>query len=177
MVEFNGLEIGLIENEEVLTEILETLEKEAAGYYGCPVKVEEKVTVREVFLPLEEEESEKVYDQLRNMLRYKVAAKMVTVNDKDVLPLSSAEDVEKLYEIVASAFIPQKENVLLENVQLAEKISTRIIYCIRKISDVNPGCSSVRGTDRKEIYLFPGEFFMEFLEITVFIDELRAILS
>ncbi len=155
MVELNGLEIGLIASEEVLDEILTTLEKEAADYYGCLVKLEETVTLREVFLPLEEEETEKVYNQLRNMLSYKVAARMVTVNGKDVLPLSSEEDVDLLYEIVASAFIPQKENVLLENVQMAEKISTRDYYCYpEEISDIETlAAVLLRGTDRREIYL------------------------
>lgn len=155
MVKVNGMEIGLLAGEDDLAEILDTLEKEAANYYGRPVMVDEDVTVAKVFRPLEEEEPEKVYAQLRNMLSYKVAAQMVTVNGKDVLPLSSDADVDLLYEIVASAFIPQKENVLLENVQTSEKITTRDYYCYpENICDVETlAAVLLRGTDRREIYL------------------------
>jgi murein DD-endopeptidase MepM/ murein hydrolase activator NlpD len=155
MVEINGLKIGLLADEDVLGEILCTLEKEAADYYGRPVKVEEKVTARKVFLPLEEEEPEKVYAQLRNMLSYKVAAKMVIVNGKEVLPLTSEDDVDLLYEMVASAFIPQKENVLLKNIETAEKITTRDYFCYpEEICDPETlAAVLLRGTDRKETYL------------------------
>ena len=155
MVELNGMEIGLIASEDDLDEILLTLEKEAEDYYGRPVKLEETVTAREVHLPLEEEEPEKVYAQLRNMLSYKVAAQMVTVNGKDILPLSSEKDVDSLYEIVANAFISPKENVLLENVQVEEKISTRDYYCYpEEICDVETVANVLlRGTDRREVYL------------------------
>ncbi|NLX92105.1 MAG: M23 family metallopeptidase [Firmicutes bacterium] len=155
MVKLNDMEIGLLAGEDDLAEILDTLEKEAANYYGRPVKVNEEVTATKVFLPLAEEEPEKVYAQLRNMLSYKVAARMVTVNGKDVLPLSSDADVDLLYEMVASAFIPQKENVLLENIQLSEKISTREYYCSPEdICDVETlAAVLLRGTDRREVYL------------------------
>ena len=155
MVELNGMEIGLIASEDDLDEILLTLENEAADYYGRPVKLEETVTAREVHLPLEEAEPEKVYAQLHNMISYKVAAQMVTVNGKDVLPLSSEEDVDFLYEIVASAFISPKENVLLENVQVEEKISIREYYCYpEEICDVETVAAVLlRGTDRREVYL------------------------
>lgn len=155
MVEVNGLEIGLLASEDVLDEILSTLEKEAADYYGRPVKLVKKVTARKVFLPLEKEETEKVYAQLHNMLSYKVAARMVTVNGKDVLPLSSEKDVDLLYEIVASAFIPQEENVLLEDIETAEKITTREYFCYpEEICDIETLATVLlRGTDRKEVYL------------------------
>ena len=89
------------------------------------------------------------------MLSYKVAAQMVTVNGKDILPLSSEKDVDSLYEIVANAFISPKENVLLENVQVEEKISTRDYYCYpEEICDVETVANVLlRGTDRREVYL------------------------
>ncbi len=155
MVEMNGLKIGLLADEDALEEILGRLEREAAEYYGRPVQAEENVTARKVFLPLEEEQPEKVYAQLHNMLSYKVAAKMVIVNEKDVLPLKSEKDVDLLYEMVASAFIPQKENVLLENIETAEKITTREYYCNPEEISSPETLAAVllRGTDRKETYL------------------------
>ena len=155
MVEVNGLEVGLLANEEELEEILCTLESEAAEYYGRPAKVAEEVVAKKVFLPLREGEPEKVFAQLHNMLSYKVAAKMVIVNGKEVLPLNSEEDVDLLHEMVASAFIPKEENVLLKNVETAEKVTTRDgFYYPEEICDPETLASVLlRGTDRKETYL------------------------
>ena len=154
MVKVNGMEIGLLAGEDDLAEILDTLEKEAANYYGRPVMVDEDVTVAKVFRPLEEEEPEKVYAQLRNMLNYKVAAQMVTVNGKDVLPLSSDADVDLLYEIVASAFIPQKKMFCWKMFRHLKDHHQGLLLLSENICDVETlAAVLLRGTDRREIYL------------------------
>ena len=154
MVEVNNIPLGLISSEESLNEILSTLEDEASDYYMRPVKAEEEVTLTEVFLPLDKEEPDKISAQLRNMLSYRVAARMVSVNGKDVLPLSSEDDVALLYEIMASAYTPTGGNVKLEDVQMDEEITTYEYFCYPEdITDAETlAAILLRGTDRTEIY-------------------------
>jgi len=155
LVEVDGLQIGLISSEEALNEILDALNEEAADYYGMPVRAEEKVTYSEVFLPMEKGEPDKISAQLRNMLSYKVAARMVSVNGIDVLPLATEDEVALLYEQMASAFTPNSSNVLLEDVQVDERITTRDYYCYpEEISNAETlAAILLRGTDRREVYL------------------------
>ena len=154
MVEINDIPLGLISSEDSLNEILSTLEDEASDYYRRPVKAEEEVTFTEVFLPLDKEEPEKISDQLRSMLSYKVGARMVSVNGKDLLPLGSEDDVALLYELLATAYTPIGGNVKLEDVQMDEEISTYEYYCYPEdISDAETlAAILLRGTDRREVY-------------------------
>lgn len=151
----NGLEIGLISREEVLEEMLATLAEEASDFYGKPVVMVEKVILQEVHLPFAEPDEEKVLSNLRHLLSYKVKARMVTVDGRDVLPVGTEEEVEEIIRLIAGAYIPQKDNVSLEKVQLSENISSRPYYCYPEEIYAAETVASVllRGTDRREIYL------------------------
>jgi uncharacterized protein (DUF488 family) len=92
----NNYEVGLLSQKELLDEMLETLQQEASTFYGMPVITVEDVTVEKVFRPREEENPEKVFSQLRQMLSYKVEARMVTVDGRDILPVASEEDVARV---------------------------------------------------------------------------------
>jgi len=151
----DGYEIGLLAEEEMLGEILLRLQKEAADFYGLPVVAVEDVKVEKVFRPHAEEDPEKVLSQLRHMLSYKVQARMVTVDGRDILPVATQEDVDKVVELLAGAYLPQRSNVSLEAVQIHETVSSRVCYVYpEKLCDPETLASILlRGTDRKEIYL------------------------
>ncbi|NLL57772.1 MAG: peptidoglycan DD-metalloendopeptidase family protein [Firmicutes bacterium] len=154
-VYINGYEAGLLSEKETLDEMLKRLQDETSAFYGMPVVAVENVEIEEVFRPHEEEDAEKVFSHLRQMLSYKVEARMVTVDGKDILPLATEEEVEKVIELVAGAYLPQKANVSLEEVQIGETISSRPYYVYpEKLCDVETLASILlRGTDRKETYL------------------------
>jgi len=63
--------------------------------------------------------------------------------------------VDKIIELLAGAYLPQKDNVSLEKVQIGEVISSRVCHVHpEKLCDVETLVSVLlRGTDRKEIYL------------------------
>jgi murein DD-endopeptidase MepM/ murein hydrolase activator NlpD len=151
----DGLEIGLLAEEEELPEVLEDLRNKAVAYYGLPVVTVEEVTLEKVFRPSAEADVQKVYSQLRHMLSYKVAAKMVTVDDRDIFPVKTKDEVEKAIELVKGAYTSRQENVFLEKVQIGEKISFRSCYVYpEELYDVETLASVLlRGTDRREIYM------------------------
>jgi murein DD-endopeptidase MepM/ murein hydrolase activator NlpD len=151
----NNYEIGMLSEKDMLDEMLKTLQEEAAAFYGMPVVTVEEVNVAKVFRPHEEDNPEKVFSQLRHMLSYKVEARMVTVDGRDIFPVATEEDVNKVIELLAGAYLPHKTNVSLEAVQIGETISSRVHYAYpEKLYDVETLASILlRGTDRKEIYL------------------------
>ncbi len=149
------LEIGMLEEKQCLEQILEALEQEAKEFYEGSVKQVESVSLYPVHRPFEEPDPEKVRSQLRHILSYKKEARMVTVDGKDVLPLTCEDEVQKVVELLAGAYIPEKDNVSLEKVEMSEKIGSRSYYCYpEETYDVETLASILlRGTDRKEIYL------------------------
>lgn len=151
----NGYEIGLLAEKEMLNEMLKSLQEEASSFYGLPVIAVEDIKVEKVFRPYAEEDPEKVFSQLRHMLSYKVEARMVTVDGRDILPVATEEDVAKVMELLAGAYLPQKSNVSLEEVQIDEAISSRPYYVYPEELCEPETLASVllRGTDRKEVYL------------------------
>lgn len=154
-VSVNNFEVGLLSEKEMLDEMLKTLQEEAAAFYGMTVVTVEEVNIEKVFRPLEEENPEKVFSQLRHMLSYKVEARMVTVDGREIFPVATEEDVDKVIELLAGAYLPQKVNVSLEAVQIGESISSRVHYVYpEELYDTETVASILlRGTDRKEIYL------------------------
>ncbi|MDO9534037.1 MAG: M23 family metallopeptidase [Bacillota bacterium] len=151
----NDVEIGMLSDADILDDMLITLQDEASTFYGRPVIPVEKVSVEQVHRPFDEENSEKVFSQLRHLLSYKVEARMITVNGKEILPVASEEDVEKVLELVAVAYLPTSSNVFLEAVELGENLSSEIYYTYpEELYDVETVAAILlRGTDRKEIYL------------------------
>jgi murein DD-endopeptidase MepM/ murein hydrolase activator NlpD len=151
----DGEEIGLLEEEEKLEEMLTALQKEAELYYKRSVVPVESVTTEEVFRPQEKQNEEKVFSHLRYMLSYKVDSRMITVNGKDIFPVAADEDVEKVIELVQGAYITNDAKVSLQKVQMEEKISSREYYAYpEELYDVETVAAFLlRGTDRKKIYL------------------------
>jgi murein DD-endopeptidase MepM/ murein hydrolase activator NlpD len=151
----DDIEIGMLSDTDVLDEMLITLQDEASAFYGRPVMPVEEISVEQVHRPFEEENGEKVFSQLRHLLSYKVESRMITVNGKEILPVASEEDVEKVLELVAVAYLPTNSNVSLEAVELGENLSSEIHYAYAEdIFDVETVAAILlRGTDRKEIYL------------------------
>lgn len=150
-----NMEVGLIAEKEALDEVLGELEKEAELHYGRPVVLDTEVSAKKVFRPLQEDEQERVQSQLRHLLSYKVEARMVCVDEKEILPVSCDEQVAEVMEKVAGAYFSNEENVSLENVELKEKVSAEAYYChpeeIRSVDEV--ATILLRGTDRRETYL------------------------
>lgn len=151
----DGEEIGVLEEEEKLDEMLIALQKEAEAYYERPVVPVESVTIEKVFRPQEEQNEEKLFSHLRFMLSYKVDSRMITVNGKDIFPVATDEDVEKVIELVQFAYVTKDAKVSLQEVQMEEKISSREYYAYpEELYDVETVAAYLlRGTDRKEIYL------------------------
>ena len=80
---------------------------------------------------------------------------MITVNGKDIFPVATDEDVEKVIEPVQFAYVTKDAKVSLQEVQMEEKISSREYYAYpEELYDVETVAAYLlRGTDRKEIYL------------------------
>ncbi len=154
-VAVNGLEAGLLKKQEELPAILADLQAKAADNYDLPVVLVENVTLEKVFRPAGEADAQQVTAQLRHLLSYKVAAKMVTVNERDVFPVKTEKDVEKVIELVQNAYITCQENVLLEKVLIGEKISFRNCYVYpEELHDAGTLVSFLlQGTNRREVYL------------------------
>ncbi|MEW5919508.1 MAG: M23 family metallopeptidase [Bacillota bacterium] len=154
-VYINGQEMGLLAEKEALEEIRETLQQEASVFYGRPVLASVDVDCIKVYRPLAEEDPEKVTSQLRNALRYKIEALMVTVGGQDVVPVADQAALENVIATIASAYIPQKDNVSLKDVQIVEQIDCRPIYCYpEELRDADTVAAILlRGTDRRETYL------------------------
>ena len=154
-VSVDSSELGLLSQEKLLDEMLKTLQDEAEAFYGMPVVAVEEINVEEVFCPFQEKDPEKILSQLRQMLSYKVKAKMVMVDGRDILPVATEEEVDEITSLLAGAYLPHKSNVSLEEVQIGEAISSRSC-CVypEDLYDVETLASILlRGTDRKETYL------------------------
>ncbi len=151
----NGMEIGLLNEAGTLDEMLDDLHAEAAEFYGNPVAAVEEVSVEEVFRPLEDEDREEVFSKLRHLLSFKVEARMITIDGRDVLPVSSEKEREKVVELVAGAYLPDKDNVSLETVHMEEKLSCRPYYCYPEDLYEPETVATVllNGSDRLETYL------------------------
>lgn len=151
----DGEEVGLLAEEEELEEMLIALREEAEMYYERPVVPVESVTVEEVHRSREEPNEDKVFSLLRYMLSYKVDSRMITVNGKDVYPVATAEDVDKVIELVQGAFVTNDEKVSLQEVQMEEKISSRKYYAYpEELYDAEAVAAILlKGTDEKKVYL------------------------
>ncbi len=154
-VYINGLEIGTLEEEQYLSDILQELEEEAAAFYGGPVKLIETIQLQAVHRPFDEPDAEKVRSQLRHALTYKKEARMITVDGKDILPVACEDEVNAVIALLGGAYVPDKDNVFLEKVELSEKVDSRRYYCYPEdIYDMEAVAAILlRGTDRREIYL------------------------
>lgn len=151
----DGEEIGLLAEEEKLEEMLTMLREEAEVYYERPVVPVESVTVEEVFCPREEQNEDKVFSLLRYMLSYKVNSRMITINGKDIFPVATAEDVDKVIELVQGAYVTDDEKVSLQKVQMEEKIASREYYAYSEdLYDVETVAAYLlKGTDKTKVYL------------------------
>ncbi len=151
----DGEEVGLLEEEGQLDEMLIALQKEAEFYYKRPVAPVESVTAAEVLRPQEKPNEDKVFSHLRFRLSYKVDSRMITVNGKDIFPVATDEDVEKVIALLQVAYINDDEKVSLQEVQMEESISSRECFVYpESLYDVETVAAFLlRGTDRKEIYL------------------------
>lgn len=154
-VSVNGLEIGMLRDEGELPVILDDLQKKAEAYYGLPVVTVEEVVQEKVFRPAAEADLQQVSSQLRHLLRYRVAAKMVTVDGRDIFPVKTAEGVEKVISLVKDAYTTCQENVILEEVQIGEKISCRdcTVYPEELYGEEMLASFLLQGTNRREIYM------------------------
>lgn len=154
-VYINGQEVGLLADKEMLGQIEYTLLQEASSHYGRPVQPSETVRYEEVFRPLAEESPEKVLSQLRTTQSYKVDALMITVAGRDIFPVADEDVVEEVIATLASAYVPSKENVKLEDVYFQEQIESYPVYCYpEELRDADTvSAILLRGTDRREIYL------------------------
>ncbi len=151
----DGLEIGLINTEDDFYALMESLQGEAEAHYGLPVKAVEKVALEKVFRPAAEADQQKIYSKLRRMLSYKVEAMMVTVDGRDIYPVANEVEVDCVVEMVKGAYTPSQDNVVLEEIQIGETISSRNC-CVypEELCEVESLASTLlRGTDRREIYL------------------------
>ena len=154
-VYINGLEIGMLEDAACLNDILQELEEEAAAFYEGPVKQMETIQIQAVHRPFDEPDAQKVLSQLRHTLTYQKEARMITVNGMDILPVACDDEVDAVIALLAGAYVPDKENVSLEKVEMSEKVASRRYYCHPEdIYDMETVAAILlRGTDRREIYL------------------------
>ena len=146
---------GYINDQEMLAETQHTLQQEASLSYGRPASASENVDYKEIYRLLGEEEPDKAISRLHNVQSYKVEALMITVGKYDVVPVADAAAVEDVITMVASAYLPQKDNISLEDVQVVEHIDARPFMChpedLRDAEAV--AAILLRGTDRRETYL------------------------
>jgi murein DD-endopeptidase MepM/ murein hydrolase activator NlpD len=151
----NGKEIGLVSTEEKLAEVLAVLHNEAAKFYGKPVLRAEEVRAERVYRPLKEENLAEITGKLRKLLNYKVLACMVTIDGRDIFPVSCEEEVNEIITLIGNAFVSKKDNILLEKIQTPEVISSHLCYCFPEgIYDAETVATVLlKGTNRKEVYL------------------------
>lgn len=149
------MEIGLLSEGEKLADILETLQQEAIDFYGRSVVMVEGVRYGRVYRPLEEENPQEVRSKLRELLSYKIKACMVTIDGKDIFPVYCEKELDDIITLIGNAFVAKKDNILLENVQMPEVISSRFCYCYpEEVYDAQTIADLLlRGTDRREVYL------------------------
>lgn len=154
-VYINGHEAGLLAEIETLAEIRQFLQQEASLFYGRPVLASTDIDYVKIYRPHARENPEKVISQLRNALRYKIEALMVTVAGNDVVPVADEADLDNVIATIASAYIPQKDNVSLQDVRIVEQIDCRPVYCYpEELRDADTVAAILlRGTDRRETYL------------------------
>ncbi len=154
-VYINGLEIGMLEGEEDLERIVRALEEEAAGFYGGAVKPVETIQLHPVHRPFAEPDGERVRSQLRHALTYQKEARMITVDGKDILPVSCLNQVNTVIDLLAGEYVPEGDHISLQKVEMSEKVESRRYFCfpeeIREAETV--AATLLRGTDRREIYL------------------------
>lgn len=151
----DDLEIGLLNAEEDLSAIMDSLQAEAEAHYGLPVQTIENVGLEKIFRPAAEADEQTVRSKLRRLLSYKVEAKMMTVDGRDIHPVMTENEVETVIELVKGAYISPQENITLEEIQIGETISARdcCVYPEELFEAETLASILLRGTDRREVYL------------------------
>lgn len=154
-VYINGLEIGMLEGEQDLEDILRVLEEEASGFYGGTVKPVETIQLQAVHRPYAEPDRERVESQLRHALTYKKEARMITVDGKDILPVRCLDQVSTVIDLLAGEYVPEGDHISLQKFEMSEKVESRRYYCYpEEICEAETVAATLlRGTDRREIYL------------------------
>ncbi len=148
-------EIGIATDGEEILNYVAMLSLREAKHYGM-----EALPVQEVRVEMERRKGElpddtNVKETLRDNLQFDIYGYMITVNDRPTVAVRSMPDFDKVMTDIKSAYVSERENAVIQDIVLNEKIEARWepvdnnqVYSAESAAEILK-----RGTDKREVYL------------------------
>ncbi len=122
-VRMDGVEIGLVREPAEMEKYVESLTGKCSTFYRMGLIPEQNITLTREYRPEEVEDSRGAREALKQRLTFLTHAFMVTVDGTPVVPVSTAEGLDKVVERICLAFVGDDEGVELLDVELLEEIA------------------------------------------------------
>ncbi|MCW3488948.1 M23 family metallopeptidase [Dethiobacter alkaliphilus] len=148
-------EVGLVSEEEFVTELLAELNEQEEKRFGLEVSALQEVRVEREQRRGEKPDDWEVKDYLRRTLDYNVYAYVIYINGRSTLAVESEEDYETVLEGLKNAYVSGDDNAITQAVVLNDQVEARRmlvepdeLYTAETATQI-----LARGTDRRETYL------------------------
>ncbi len=150
-------EVGFVYTEEVdkLTGFVVKLEAMARQNYGMEVHQNETISFAEDRRPGEHVGVDIIKDELRQRLSFSAIGYILRVDGQEIATLACREDYEEVLEIISNAYVSNKANAKVLEVDIQEDIDCEvapvdpeIIVSVEEVANI-----LLTGTSRQEIYL------------------------
>lgn len=123
VVTLDGQEVGLIRDPGEVQGFLVALTDKCSALYGMPVQPREEILVTRAYRPQGEEDPEAVKEALRQGITLVTEALLVTVDNREFLPVQGPEQIDAIVRLITEAFVNTQANIKLLEVNLVEDIA------------------------------------------------------
>jgi murein DD-endopeptidase MepM/ murein hydrolase activator NlpD len=120
-------EVGFVRDADEIEEFIAGLTEQCSVLYGMTVEPREAVSLQWDYRPGRESDSVAVKETLRQQVTLVTDAVMVVVEKVPVVPVASEDEVDRVVQILSSAYVSKADNVVLLEVTLLEEFSGA--YC------------------------------------------------
>lgn len=123
MVSIDGQAVGFVRETEDIEQFISSLLDTNSAIYGMSVVPGEEIAFSWGYHPRKEADADAVREALKQRVSFVAPALMVTVDDRQILPVRDAAAVDQVVQMLCQAFISQQDNVRLLDVSLAEDVA------------------------------------------------------
>jgi len=115
-------EVGYVRDAAEIELFVDSLAEKCSHNYGMPVAPRERIALNWEYRPGKEADASAVKDALRQNMTMVTNAVVLTVDQKPIVPVASAEVVDTVVELLGDYYFEEAENVRLLETSLAEEV-------------------------------------------------------
>jgi murein DD-endopeptidase MepM/ murein hydrolase activator NlpD len=153
----NEEEVGFLHDTELaeLEDFIASLELSAQQYYRMNVQRNEDISFMEDRRPGQHMDVELIKGELEQRLSFSAMGYILSVDGQEMVTLASMEDYESLLEIISTAYITERKNTTVVEVDIQENLVCEPCPVAPEdiISVEDAASILLTGTTKREIYL------------------------